>query len=107
MDERDKSLAEEQAKETAAAAEISAAETEGSEDEIVLPPKRGRGRPPKNPKSQHVPEMIQTMCPMKYRPRRMRQKSRPSHSRMIIRMISMGCGSSQNLSGSRTRHRRE
>ena len=51
MDERDKSLAEEQAKETAAAAEISAAETEGSEDEIVLPPKRGRGRPPKNPKS--------------------------------------------------------
>ena len=41
MDERDKSLAEEQAKETAAAAEISAAETEGSEDEIVLPPKRG------------------------------------------------------------------
>lgn len=50
MDERDKSLTEEQAKETADAAELSAAEAESSEDEIMLPPKRGRGRPPKNPK---------------------------------------------------------
>ena len=58
MDERDKSLAEEQAKETAAAAEISAAETEGSEDEIVLPPKRGRGRPPKNPRTEREEERI-------------------------------------------------
>ena len=50
MDERDKSLTEEQAKETTDAAELSAAEAESSEDEIVLPPKRGRGRPPKNPR---------------------------------------------------------
>ena len=50
MDERDKSVVDEQAKDNAAVSQEQMAVTEGSEDEIVLPPKRGRGRPPKNPR---------------------------------------------------------
>ena len=50
MDERDKSVADEQVKVSTSAAEEKAAEAEIGQDEIVLPPKRGRGRPPKNPR---------------------------------------------------------
>lgn len=58
MDERDKSVADEQVKVSTSAAEEKAAETETGQDEIVLPPKRGRGRPPKNPRPEGEKDRI-------------------------------------------------
>ena len=63
MDVRDKSFTDEQVKEAASAAEKNAADPETGEDELVLPKRRGRGRPPKNPKpdveGDRIPEDIE------------------------------------------------